>query len=433
MNTNIRKTIQVLVILSAVLFLYTCERPETEIPEESTTISSELLAGWDSYQTDDYESAIEHFTVAALRNSAEAEAYNGLAWSHLKRQEFSDAASQFNFVKNLATEQNNNVLLADSYAGVALLWDSKRYLDELDGVDVAILDEHLDEAIMSGEMALEIDASYTTAHDPAYDADAIRIALGRNYFYQHWYMAALDKLTESGGYAMDDIVAESILDTTITRTSIVPTIQDETFDMTMDPIYIDWADTSVAYVEPVHLTALVTYSNLSDNNGGSSLANVMLLDGTTCYLDKTADFDYPSTTDQVASTAIRYPIDGPASDVYMLALDKGGVFEITGINKKEANYFDIYLPDGSTRVDTVYEFMPYAGAYEIFEFSNGYPTAMTDSSFAADFKFNYVYLPDERSAGAEFEITYSYAWYSADMVSVNNYSAYLGMLSQQFD
>jgi len=433
MNINIKKTIQVLFIFGAGVFLYTCEHPETDIPTENTTISSEIVAGWAAYTDSEYETAIEHFTVSALRNSAEPEAYNGLAWSQLKLQEFEDASSQFNFVNNLATEQDNDVLLAESYAGVAMLWDSKRYIDELDGVVSTILHQHLDAAILSGEMALTIDADYSSLHDPSYDANAIRLALGRNYFYQHWYKASLDKLSDAGIFSFADIVAESSLDTTMTRASIVPVLQEETLEMTMASIMINWADTAVAYVDGKNLTGIVSFTNLTDNNGGSSLAETKLQDGTTFFLENADDFEYPSITEKVTSTAIRYPIDGPASEVYMLALDKGGVFEISGINKKEANYLDVYLPDGTTRKDTVYEFLPYAGTYEIFRFSNGYSTAATDSAFAADFKYNYVYLEDERAAGNEFEITYSYAWYGVDLIQTENYDAYLGLLSRQFE
>ncbi|MCF7824601.1 MAG: hypothetical protein K9N35_10575 [Candidatus Marinimicrobia bacterium] len=433
MKKNIINSILFLVSISLFMFLVSCERPETDIPTDHTTIDNEIEAGWDAYADGDYSSAYDHFTVAALRDVAKAEAYSGIGWSALKLGMYSEATSQFSFVINLAAEQGLTTFQADAYAALSLINDSQRFEAELNEEDAEIIDAYVDASILAGQRAVTINSSYSNVHNPNYAATEVHKMIAHNYFYKHWYTAALSHLGSSTGF---DYTQESMV-TSTQKVMFSPVLDSEAGTLIASPVTITWADTVNGipsnYVDGTAVVSIVDLENIVDANDAATTASIHVLDGNSILFDGIEEFGYPEIVETVTSLVINYPLDGGAAvPLTLLKLNKGGVFEVTDIQEWAPVYYDVYLPDGTTRIDTVMEKDAYEGTVEIFDFADGFPAAI-QPTFRDDFKFNYVYLPQKNKGGTVFEITYKYAYYEADIVTTNDFSKYLGILSQQFD
>ncbi|NQV16610.1 hypothetical protein HQ531_14200 [bacterium] len=441
MKNNTKNSILFIVTISLAIVIGSCERPEAPIPEEHTTISSEILAGWTAYEAgalaaDDstklvlYEDAISHFDMAAQRNASEVEAYVGLGWSHFRLDNFSSALSQFNFVRNLATEQGDSASIADSYAATGLIKDSQRFIADIAAEDPGVIEGFVIASIAASETALEYDPDYGNTHNPTFGVAEVHKMLAQNYYYRHWYTDALTHLYSSNGFTVS-----ASLPTSTVSIAFSPVLDAETRALTIAPVTIDWDDTLNQFTPGVAVVDIVDASDITDANDGLSLPTMNIFEGNSILLNGADDFDYASSTDEKAIFIMNYPLGGGASrPLALLELDKGGAFEVTEINTWVDKYLTIFLPDGSTYIDTVQEKVPYEGTVEIFDFRDGFP-ALADTTFGADYKMNYIYLPDEpqTSAGDPYEITYSYAYYTAEFTVTSTFGAYLGALSQEFD
>lgn len=443
MKNNIKNSILFLITISLIMLTASCERPEAPIPEEHITISSEIGDGWESYalgreaSSDSlkqlyYQEAIEHFDVAAQRNAAEVEAYDGLGWSFFRLGQYDAALSQFSFVKNLATEQNLDAYLADAFAGEALIKDSQRFLADIAGEDVAVIEAFMVAAIEAGETALEYDSNYLNTNNPSFGADALHKMLAQNYYYRHWYSDALGHLSSSNGYTID-----SSIPTSAVTILFSPTLDAETRALTVAPLTIDWSDTVNNYTPAVSIADIVDFNALEDLNEDVDLPTVNIFEGNSILLTGADDHGYSEATEVDSIIIIEYPLSsagGSRIPLALLKLAKGGVFEVSEINTWIDDYITVYLPDGTSYTDTVQVKVPYEGTVEIFNFPDGYPR-MIDPSFGDDYAFNYLYLPDEpaSSLGDAYEITYNYAYYSAEFTVTSTFGSFLGTLSQQFD
>jgi hypothetical protein len=429
MNKNIKNSILFLVTISMLMFVNSCERPETDIPDEHTTVSAEIVSGWAAYGEGDYDTAVGHFTVAALRNSSEIGAYAGLGWASLQLGSYDNGLSQFSFVVNLATEKGDMAALADAYAGIALIRESQRFNADLDGEEATVMDEYLLASIEAGETALTFDSNYANADNPAFGVDDLHQLLAHNYFYRHWYGASLNHLGESSGftYAQTNLPSETV------SFGFTPILDEETRTLTLDPITIDFTDT-LNFTLGVPVVSIVDYTNLLDGNGGTDLPSVNVMDGNAIILDGADDFEYGTFTETVSTIVLSYPLDGDAArDLALLKLSKGGIFELTDIQTWEDQYIDVKLPDGSSYTDTVQVKVPYDGPADIFRFADGFPAANDTTGFGDSYKFNYLRLVNENKAGIEVEVTYNYAYYRADFTVTSDFGKYLGLLSKQFN
>ncbi len=422
---KLTKTLVLVLVASFTLLMLSCERPVTDIPEEHTTITGEIDDGWAAYAEGDFDIALEHFTTAALRNAAELGAYNGLAWSYLHLGAYSTALSQFSFVRNLAIEQNDDAMLADSYAGVAYIYENLRYAGELNGEETGIMNGYADAAIEAANSALSIAADYSTVHDPGLDASTLKNVVANAYFYLHWYGNAISSLIDAGTIAMTDLSTPSISPYTVDL-QLYPMLDEETGAMTLEPVTIDWASAD-NYVDGTAVTGMVSYAGLIDANDGASTAAINIMNGSTIHFDETAD--YPSFTETVETTQISYPLNGGAAiPITLLKLSKGGIFNIESIKIHAENYLDTHNADGTTSTDTVIVQLDYEGATEIFRFGDGFPAAIIPT-FGSDFMYNYIYLPNLNSAGVRFDITYSYAYYTATFTVTDDFNALLAKVS----
>jgi len=422
---KLTKTLVLVLVASLTLFMTSCERPITDIPEDHTTVAGEIEAGWLAYAGGDFDIALEHFTTAALRNAAELGAYNGLAWSYLHLGSYNTALSQFSFVKNLALEQNDTALLADSYAGVALIYENLRYAGELSGEETDLLNEYADASIEAANTALEIASDYSTTHDPALDAAVLNDVVANSYFYLHWYGNALTHLIGGGDLTMADLNTVTISPYTVDF-QIYPVLDDETGAMTLEPVTIEWTSAE-NYVDGAAVTGIFSISGLTDANDGAATADINVMNGTTVHFDESNEF--ASHTETIETMQISYPLDdGAAIPITLLKLSKGGIYDITSIQIHAENYLENYNADGTISTDTVMVQLDYEGAKEIFRFGDGYP-AEINPAFGSDFMYNYVYLADLNAVGVTFDITYSYAYYTGTFTVTDNFNALLAKVS----
>jgi len=413
-----------------VWLVISCERPEVTTPDTHTTIASELQAGWQAYAAGEYDSAIVHFTIAALRDAAEAEAYNGLAWSYLRKEDFTQALSQFSFVVNLAEDEGLDSFLVDAYAGQALLWETKRFSDELEGADPADLMDYLNKATMYGEKALSLDPQYQTSHDPDFDATALTAMLARDYYYQHWYSAAYAKLNQLG--LVDPSALESagvMLDTG--EVEVVPVLNNETGELTATPFTIPYTyGAGEARAQVDSLDGFIYINDITDLNGEGISPTIIIRNSNRLEFPTTDDLDYAEATETVTAFVLQYPGPTGASVPYVFcALSKGGVFQIEKVEVKKAYVQTIYQADTSYQ-DTVYQFEDYTGTVNVFDFPSGYPDD-ADSTFQNSFKFNYVNFADEdqTAEGTVFRITYRYGWFKLQYTRTDSFGKYLSFLS----
>ena len=158
-------TLIALSLISLVLLITACDRKGKNIPTYPPTADSRLSEGWTAFESGDYEQAINGFTDAKNRDAAYADAYNGLAWSYARTQDFDNAKSNFSVFMSLVGEDMSKRI--DAYAGLATIYAANQE-DSL--------------AIEWSKEVLNIEPNYEFNHDAKVNAKSLKALVAKSYF-----------------------------------------------------------------------------------------------------------------------------------------------------------------------------------------------------------------------------------------------------------
>ncbi len=155
------------VFLVSILFIFSISCSETKD-------NSYLKLGWGDFENGNYSGAIANFEKAVDRGESQTEIETGIAWCHLKLENFSESYTYF----NSALEINKNYKNAISGLGIL-------NYENLDFQRSALILESL----------LEMDSAYSFDYDNSVNPQNIRLLLAHNYFILQDYEKSAEHLS----------------------------------------------------------------------------------------------------------------------------------------------------------------------------------------------------------------------------------------------
>lgn len=155
------------IFLAIAFFLFSISCSETKN-------NSFLKFGWEDFEKGNYSAAIINFEKAIDRGEDETEIETGIAWSHLKLENFSESFTFF----NSALGRNKNYKNAISGLGIL-------NYENLDFQRSALILESL----------LEMDPAYSFEYDSSVNPQNIHLLLAHNYFILQDYEKSFEHLS----------------------------------------------------------------------------------------------------------------------------------------------------------------------------------------------------------------------------------------------
>lgn len=168
------KSATLLVLISAMLSIWGCERSSDDIPTGVPMDIENLIdSGWDYFEAGNYSAAIDDFGEASSRDALEAEAYLGLGWSYLRDGQFNLAISS---VYSVSLPINLGIITDPS---VIAMYNSESYAclaGAYGGLYAADIPTYAPLVVQYVDMTLDIDPGFEFTHDSAVDRQALLVA-----------------------------------------------------------------------------------------------------------------------------------------------------------------------------------------------------------------------------------------------------------------
>jgi len=152
-------------------------------PENSSYEALYTKRGWEEYEKNNLDLAIENFRKATDKNKNHTDAHAGLGWSHLMKHSVLNAIIEFQ--QALAIEPEKT----DAHVGLAGAYLAK--------------DEY-EPAIEHAQEALKIQPEYTFSHNPAISKKNLQMILAVSYYYLGDYESALEHLKSLKEVELDE-------------------------------------------------------------------------------------------------------------------------------------------------------------------------------------------------------------------------------------
>lgn len=329
-----RKQINWLASLSIIIglgFWGCASESSDDVPSAYDSNTGMLTEGWDAYATGDFATALERFQEVSVRDALNIEAYLGQGWSTLRLENFLDARTAFGVVLSLATNEGDNISMADAWAGLFLLELQERYNLETNPDEDPTEDDLIDaaeEALTAGEAVLSYNAAYSSTHDADFDYLEVHKALAQTYLYLHRYEEALKHTASYAGTSVTAFLNEGGFTV-------------ESAEVTLSP-YADVNGNLQVFVVDADLGTLtsadlpsdiITLDSLTDLNGDSTTD---YLDDISSYLYENNlmyfadDYDYPSATETLPVYQVSHAQPGePAKTYNVIQTSHYGIYYIS--------------------------------------------------------------------------------------------------------
>lgn len=176
-----------LLITLALLFVNQCERKGENIPTKAPTANFYLQTGWASYESGDYQAALNAFTASKARDAIKEDAYNGLGWTYGKLQNYDQSISNFLLLLSLT---ENNTMKANAYAGLAMTYGAMQIAttEEENRAEAGM------NAIKYANMVINIDPNYQFEHDKHINISSLHAMIAQCYFNVKDFIKALTEV-----------------------------------------------------------------------------------------------------------------------------------------------------------------------------------------------------------------------------------------------
>ena len=142
--------------------------------------------GWAAFEAGDFAKAEDLFAQAIAQDSSNAEGYNGIGWSQMKRGKYTQALASL----DEAVMRGHSG--ADPHAGRAIL------LRDIEPVDY-------DAAIFAVLDAIAADATWTFEHDTSVNWRDLRLISAQSHFALGDYTVANSEVGALGGNMQDPL------------------------------------------------------------------------------------------------------------------------------------------------------------------------------------------------------------------------------------
>jgi tetratricopeptide (TPR) repeat protein len=250
-----------------------CDEESENIPTQFDSVKTFLEDGWISYQTGNYQEAIDLFTEAVERQAGNLEAHAGIAWSNYHMDDLADAEAKFNFIVSLATLNNDVERLTDAHAGLCLTGNKLKIVAENEGKpEMEILNIKLDKIILNGNEVLNLNSQYAHTYEPdVINAGNIGVAVAQSYFNIYYFYDAVLKIDQIVPNYLSELLA-----------TVAHTVQIDTFftqDLTEDQeLFLDWETSNI-----------ITLDDVKSSDGGAEAAEYVIIEGANLKLNSDLD------------------------------------------------------------------------------------------------------------------------------------------------
>ena len=424
--------------LLGLLVLSSCRKDlSSDIPEDYNTVD-----GWAYYADGDYSSALDAFQLTSERNAQTIEAYIGKGWSYLRLGHIQHSRVEFSVVLNLANENNDDVSMADAYAGLFLIALENRFSAQTDPEQEPTEEDLIDlnnKIIEMGEKVFVYNSDYSTNHDPDLSSDEVHIALAQTYYNVSRYQEALEHAQPVFGNILDQIDAV------------------ETVAIELNPwIGSDGELQLFNFSETEELTSVniptghtISVDDIQDLNNSNATVKNELFDYLLNHnvIELNSDYLFTPHEERVYSVTVSHAQPGSASQDYsILSLEKQGVFQVESVQKitledvvtwyyVDANN-DTTLADGTYEDDGTGDFFSVITEEEIFTDVDGSiwtpvdPDTDTPVDTVGVIPYNYNMINLSSGAeGDEYLVTYKFGSYLVDCTQTINFLGYLELLN----
>jgi tetratricopeptide (TPR) repeat protein len=457
---NIIRLASFFVVIS--LALWGCAKDSSDdVPSTYSSNSGMLDEGWSAYSSGDYETALELFQDVGRRDALSTNAYLGQGWSSLRLEGYIDARTAFGVVLNLATNEGDNISIADGWAGLFLIELQERYNLETDP-DEDPTDDDLsaaaEEALEAGEAVLTYAAAYTTTHDAEFDYLEVHKALAQTYLYLHRYEEALEHTVEYLESTVNGLLAGGSFTVESATSTLVP-YADANGNLQLFTVDADDGTLTSADLA----AGVITLEFLTDFNGDSTTD---ILDEISSYLYEdnllyfADDYDYPTATESLPVYKVSHAQPGePASVYFVVQTSNHGVYNVSSAiwttQGDSVTWFivdttqvpiDTSLADGVYEPDTCCYFfsdtMMIDVGYDVsgavwtsLDPSTGVPVdpdATLDGPDSSQLAYDYDLIKvADNAVGDTIAVTYSYGKFSLSYQQTDDFVSYLAYLNSK--
>ena len=173
-----------LYIMILISLVVGCDREGENIPTGAVTVDMYLTDAWSAYESSNFETAITAFNNAKQRDAVKQDVYNGLGWSYAQIADYENSISNFKLLLSLT---DDDALITDCYAGLAMTYSSYRELPVEEGNPDTM-------AIEYATQALEMDPNYQFSHDPNVNEKSLHVLIAQSHFNSQEFLHALNEI-----------------------------------------------------------------------------------------------------------------------------------------------------------------------------------------------------------------------------------------------
>ncbi len=457
---NIIKLITIFTVIG--LAFWGCAKEfSDDVPASYDSSLSMLDEAWSAYSTGDYESALELFQEVGRRDALSTDAYLGQGWSSLRLEGYIDARTAFGVVLNLATNDGDDVFMADGWAGLFLIELQERYNletdPEADPTDDDLIDA-AEEALVAGETILSYNAAYSTTHDAEFDYLEVHKALAQTYLFLHRYEEALEHTVEYLESTVNGLLAGGIF-TVESATDILVPYADA--DGNLQLFALDEEDGTLTSSDLA--AGVITLESLTDLNGDSisdildDISSYLYEDNLLYFAD---DYDYPSATESLPVYKVSHAQPGePASAYFVVQTSNHGIYNISSAiwttQEDSVTWFivdttqmpiDTSLADGTYEPDPCCYFYSDTMTIDVDNDVSGAvwtsldpstevpvdPDATLDGPDTSQLAYDYDLIEvADNAVGDTVAVTYSYGKFSLSYQKTDDFVSYLAYLNSK--